>query len=274
MTRPRREWGRALTSFLAWLLLWTALAVVFASQLYFAGLPWPQALAWSIPRWYSWGLIAPAIFWLDRRIGRGHSLPVRFALHVPLGLWWTTVSIAIRLATRPLRGADMPEDLSTFFLDRFYSDLLIYAVLAGASIARDYASQVREREREANAEALMRAALERDLVEARLQGLRAQLNPHFLFNALNTISALTETDPPKARRVMEQTKHVLLAGEGADQFAIEQGLQPSDLLTPEARDAWQKWREQQKRDGAATQPARPRRNIEELGLRAIDLGWI
>ncbi len=211
MTRPRREWGRALTSFLAWLLLWTALAVVFASQLYFAGLPWPQALAWSIPRWYSWGLIAPAIFWLDRRIGRGHSLPVRFALHVPLGLWWTTVSIAIRLATRPLRGANVPEDLSAFFLDRFYSDLLIYAVLAGASIARDYASQVREREREANAEALMRAALERDLVEARLQGLRAQLNPHFLFNALNTISALTETAPPKARRVMEQLGSLLRA---------------------------------------------------------------
>ncbi len=75
-----------------------------------------------------------------------------------------------------------------------------------------------------------------------------------------------------ARRVMEQTTHVLLAGDGADVFALEQGMQPSELLTSEAREAWEKWREQKKRDGAATKPARPRRNIEELGLRTIDLG--
>jgi sensor histidine kinase YesM len=192
-------------------LLWTALAVIFASQLYFAGLPWGQALAWSIPRWYSWGLIAPAVFWLDRRIGRGLGLPARVALHVPLGVFWTLSSIVLRLVTRPLRGAGVPQDLGAFFVERFYSDLLIYAVIAGASLARDYAAQVREREREAHDQALERAALERDLVEARFQGLRAQLHPHFLFNALNTISSFTETDPPTARRLMGQLGSLLRA---------------------------------------------------------------
>jgi signal transduction histidine kinase len=192
-------------------LLWTALAVAFASQLYFAGLPWSQALAWSIPRWYSWGLIAPAVFWLDKRLGRGRSLAVRVALHVPLGVWWTTLSIALRLVTRPLRGSPIPPDLGDFFLDRFYSDLPIYAVIAGASIARDYAQQVRERERQVHEQARERAELERDLVEARLVGLRAQLHPHFLFNALNTISAFTETDPPTARRLMGQLGSLLRA---------------------------------------------------------------
>jgi isoaspartyl peptidase/L-asparaginase-like protein (Ntn-hydrolase superfamily) len=76
-----------------------------------------------------------------------------------------------------------------------------------------------------------------------------------------------------ARRVMERTKHFMLAGEGADLFAVEQGLQPAELLTPEAREAWQKWRDEQKRDGAATKKAAsPKRNIEELGLTAADLG--
>lgn len=192
-------------------LLWTALAVVFASQLYFAGLPWGQALAWSVPRWYSWGLIAPAVFWLDRRIGRRLSLPARVAVHVPLGVFWTSASIGLRLVTRPLRGAGVPDNLSAFFLDRFYSDLLIYAVIAGAALARDYAAQVRDREREAQDQAIQRASLERDLVEARLQGLRAQLQPHFLFNALNTISAFTETDPPTARRLMGQLGSLLRA---------------------------------------------------------------
>jgi two-component system LytT family sensor kinase len=192
-------------------LLWTALAVVFATQLYFAGLPWAVALAWSIPRWYSWGLLTPAVFWLDKRIGRGWSMPVRVAMHVPLGVFWTTLSIGLRLATRPLRGAVIPENFTAFFIDRFYSDLLIYAVIAGASIARDYAAQARERERQAHDFALERARLERDLIEARLHGLRAQLHPHFLFNALNTISAFTETDPPTARRLMGQLGSLLRA---------------------------------------------------------------
>ena len=203
--------NRWLRNFLWAALLWTVLAVVFATQLYFAGLPWSQALAWSIPRWSSWGILTPAVFWLDKRVGRGRSLPVRVAFHVPQGLCWTTLAIALRLVTRPLRGALMPEDLSAFFVERFYSDLLVYAVIAGASMARDYAAQVRERERDAHQQALERAELERHLVEARLQGLRAQLHPHFLFNALNTISAFTETDPPTARRLMGQLGSLLRA---------------------------------------------------------------
>ncbi|HEY4274440.1 MAG TPA: isoaspartyl peptidase/L-asparaginase, partial [Rhizomicrobium sp.] len=44
-----------------------------------------------------------------------------------------------------------------------------------------------------------------------------------------------------ARAVMEKTPHVLLAGEGATQFAIEQGFKREELLTPESRKAWQEW---------------------------------
>ncbi len=44
-----------------------------------------------------------------------------------------------------------------------------------------------------------------------------------------------------ARRVMEKTPHVLLVGDGALQFAIEQGFPREELLTPESRKAWQAW---------------------------------
>src|SRR3569833_3441441 len=40
---------------------------------------------------------------------------------------------------------------------------------------------------------------------------------------------------------MEKTPHVLLVGEGATQFAVEQGFTREELLTPESREAWQKW---------------------------------
>lgn len=45
-----------------------------------------------------------------------------------------------------------------------------------------------------------------------------------------------------ARRVMEKTPHVLLVGQGAQQFALEQGFARQALLTPQARSAWQAWR--------------------------------
>jgi two-component system, LytTR family, sensor kinase len=193
------------------LLFWTGLGLFFASQLLLAGLPWRAALSFSLPRWYSWGLIAPGVFWLDKRLLRTRTLVWRVAVHVPLGIAWTLLGIALRLATRPLRGSPMPPSIVEFFLERFYWDLLIYAVIAGVAIARDYASQLRKRERQAHEMALQTADLERRLVEARLQSLRAQLQPHFLFNALNTISAFTEANPQTARRLMGQLGGLLRA---------------------------------------------------------------
>jgi two-component system, LytTR family, sensor kinase len=208
---------RALTVTFWAFLFWTALAVFFASQIFFlADEPkgWRLAVvafAFSAPRWYSWGLLAPLVFWVDRRVGRGRSLASRVALHFPIGLTFTCVSIGLRLITRPLRGARWPPSLFEFFWDRFHWDVIIYAVMAGVSISRDYAAQVRERDRQAHALALQTADLEKRLVEARLQMLRAQVQPHFLFNALNTISAFTETNPRTARRLMEQLGDLLRA---------------------------------------------------------------
>ena len=45
-----------------------------------------------------------------------------------------------------------------------------------------------------------------------------------------------------ARRVMEDTPHVLLVGEGAERFAHQHGFEEQDLLTPGARQAWEEWR--------------------------------
>ena len=103
----------------------------------------------------------------------------------------------------------MPSDLTEFFLDRLYSDLLIYAVIAGFSFSRHYADQAERRTRQAHELAMRTTDLERRLVESQLQSLRAQLQPHFLFNALNTISAFTESNPRMARRLMAQLGDLL-----------------------------------------------------------------
>jgi isoaspartyl peptidase/L-asparaginase-like protein (Ntn-hydrolase superfamily) len=71
-----------------------------------------------------------------------------------------------------------------------------------------------------------------------------------------------------ARRVMEKTPHNLLAGDGADRFAIEEGLETGELLTESSRRRWENWR-------ASDSIARPMANIEEqnhdtIGVLAID----
>jgi len=45
-----------------------------------------------------------------------------------------------------------------------------------------------------------------------------------------------------ARKVMEETKHVMLVGEGARQFAVSSGFKELDLLTPESKKAWKQWK--------------------------------
>ncbi len=193
-------------------LLWTTLVLFFASQTYILGGPemtWVVAIALAAPRWYTWGLLAPAIAWVDRRVGRGRSIAARLWWHVPQALAWTGLALAIRLLIRPIVGNPLPPSLIAFVLQRAYWDLLIYAVIAGVAVSRDYAARVRDEERRSYDLQVQALELQQMLTEARLQSLRSQLQPHFLFNALNTISSLTESDPRTARRLMDQLGQLL-----------------------------------------------------------------
>ena len=60
----------------------------------------------------------------------------------------------------------------------------------------------------------------------------------FLQNIMHPVSV--------ARKVMEETKHVMLVGEGARQFAISQGFKEIDLLTDESRISWKDWKKEQR----------------------------
>jgi N4-(beta-N-acetylglucosaminyl)-L-asparaginase len=68
-----------------------------------------------------------------------------------------------------------------------------------------------------------------------------------------------------ARRVMEATPHVMLAGEGARRFALEQGFAAQDLLTDRARAAWQEWRRESRYEPLVN----PERH-DTLGILALD----
>lgn len=68
-----------------------------------------------------------------------------------------------------------------------------------------------------------------------------------------------------ARKVKEKTPHVMLVGEGALDFALDQGFEKQDLLTPEAKKAWQEWLEK-----SEYEPEINVENHDTIGMLALD----
>lgn len=68
-----------------------------------------------------------------------------------------------------------------------------------------------------------------------------------------------------ARKIKEETPHVMLVGEGALNFAVEQGFEEEDLLTEESRKDWKEW----KKD-AEYQPKVNIENHDTIGMLALD----
>jgi LytS/YehU family sensor histidine kinase len=102
---------------------------------------------------------------------------------------------------------------------------LYYWLILGIQAAFIYQRMYRE-------ERIAAAELEGRLTEARLEALRLQLHPHFLFNTLNAISAFVEANPERARRMIARLGELLrrtLSGGAAAEVPLSREL---DLLAP------------------------------------------
>src|SRR4029453_1177436 len=87
-----------------------------------------------------------------------------------------------------------PSVFHTMFL-RFHPNLLTYWAVVGFTQAVDYFRRYRERERQ--------------LAQAELLLLKAQLHPHFLFNTLHTIAAMMRVDVDAAERTIARLSELL-----------------------------------------------------------------
>jgi two-component system LytT family sensor kinase len=173
----------------------SVLAITFSTQTYLAmidhGHAFWKILAWQLGGWLYWAAAAP---WIVLRLCAGLggvTLPARdyarvAAAGVPLVAGHLTVAAALTVALQPY----VPVERYTFgqafgnFVDsHLFADVLLYAGLA--VVGRMFA--VSERARRL---AVRQAQLETDVARARLEALRLEIQPHFLFNTLNTIAAL------------------------------------------------------------------------------------
>ncbi len=156
--------------------------------------------------WAGWSLLVTTV--ADRvPLQRGHVAKA-IAVHVPLCVLVVTGQILI-VDRVSLSFGVVPERALDSILAyglRSYGDLftVIYWAILGAHAAMRWHEAWR-------AEAVRAARLSSDLAQAQLAALRAQLQPHFLFNALNAVVALVSEDPPAAKRVTVRLAELLRA---------------------------------------------------------------
>jgi len=147
---------------------------------------------------YTFLLLLPGLLLFIGRfpIQRGNwwrRLPLHFAFTVVFGsahtlLMWGTRSLLFELlGFGPFDYGLMGYRFLMEYLKQLPAYWLVYSVVAVIA----YVKRARERE-------LQTAQLRTQLTEARLNALKMQLNPHFLFNALNLVSSLVRADPDRA----------------------------------------------------------------------------
>ena len=146
-----------------------------------------HALLKELPFWYLWVLLAPIVVIAVRKVPliRGR-LTWAIPAHVLIALITVLIHGALQLFI--YRETGFPTQPGSFWsvyrsaiLFRVTLGLLGYTLLFAVVMAAEYYDRFRERERAA-------ATLSIQLAEARLAALRMQLNPHFLFNTLNTVA--------------------------------------------------------------------------------------
>ena len=188
-------------------LAWTILGCVFALPDLSAGTEWRHALLLSLTIWWSWGIVTPLIFWVDRQIlVSSEQLGRRVLAHFLPSLLVTSVYAYVLGVIRAAFGIGASNSLPGFLVvslrGMFLWNWLVCWLILGAWQAYRYYDHYIAGE-------LRLERLEKNLSEARLNALRMQLDPHFLFNAMNTISSQVERDPKLARRMIEHLGDLL-----------------------------------------------------------------
>lgn len=190
-TRPPHQ-GAVLALYVA---IWTSLAVISAGQGYLSvsanreRIPFPTLLAWELLVWYLWAVSTPLIALVARRWPFSRTLwwrpgLIHAACALAIVVAHTVVASLLKFAMRPDGST---ETIAELMLDRLsfrlQTGVVIYAAILGILVAIERGRQLRARDVRA-------AQLEAELLSARLAALHAQLHPHFLFNALNTVAML------------------------------------------------------------------------------------
>jgi hypothetical protein len=234
--RPTTALAGASRKLLRWLALLTAIGLLNASHFYLsavanhrAGDPLPTLIEELTGTW-SAGLLLPLIVTVARRIRRIGGWLRRYAAHLALLLAFSAAHTSLMWSSRLLAfhlfglGHYDYGQMGWRYPMEFASDVIVYTLAVSITWLFDHYRASRDRE-------LRAAQLESALADARLEALRLQLNPHFLFNALNAVSAAMYEQPRAADEMLARIGDLLRAtlGAGAQEHSLADELRLLEL---------------------------------------------
>ena len=196
LTRPRTIIG-----------VWVGYIVFSLNQSYIWGIvsdrerAFTAPLAWFVATAIVWSLLTPVIirfaraYRIDRQTWKRNVL-LHLAGIIVVGLYDASADQAARIFTN-LPIAFWPDYFRKLDLNAFY-----YVIIVGVTHAADYYELYRNGE-------LRAAQLQSELRTSQLERLRAQLQPHFLFNTLNAVNALIYEDPRAADGIITRLAELL-----------------------------------------------------------------
>jgi two-component system LytT family sensor kinase len=232
---PKRGW----ILWMAVLVAWTLVGLSFTLNYYFFAGHYVAIfkhqptvggmLVWELPYWFLWAALAPLIFKLTRwfRIGRDHwlrnsiihivaCLTLAFfhrAIYLIVG-WALHVAVYRQYSSiRELYQSDILFNLPTGYMS--------YGTFMLISLVVDYYRRYQREE-------LRASRLKAELAQAQLQALKMQLQPHFLFNTLNSISALLDEDVDAADEMLARLGDFLrmtLQNSGAQRVTLHEEME-------------------------------------------------
>ncbi len=183
----------------AYLAVWLSVCVLVAGVFTRFGLNWAESLALLVPLFLVYAFVCLSAWYVSRatpltasvfRVMASSIVAALFAAGLWLGVtqaWIAALSATAMFAPSASRYAQQLPFLFAFGVLLYLLSLAFHYVLIAFETARE------SERRRLEAEILAR--------DAELRALRAQIDPHFLFNSLNSISALTGSDAPGARRM-------------------------------------------------------------------------
>jgi len=173
--------------FAAYLTLWVTLGVLLAALLHAPGaLTWRETAALAGPLCLFYGFMCLTPWYMCRQLPLGLAGRTRPLLY-HLGAAVLATALWIALARMVASAISLGDRLDPQIPQLMFVGILLYLL----SVALHYMALAVEESRQAAIEAR----------EAELRALKAQVNPHFLFNCLNSITALTTSDPGRAREM-------------------------------------------------------------------------
>src|SRR5262245_3799289 len=207
------------------------LALLFTAQNYVApsvarsGASFQRLLVLQVIVWGVWLALSPWIFAIARKWRRSRRFTIADFVGQAFMAFVVAVVHAILAGTlRWVAGISIYTDLPTVIVASIAttacSNVLRYAMIAAAYHAVAYHHEVRDRDVRA-------ARLEAALVRAKLDSLQGRLQPHFLFNTLNSIAALIHDQPAAAEQMVGSLSDLLRAslhGDPSREVTLEDEL--------------------------------------------------